>query len=84
MQYYLEYWYRWDEEYSGVEHIHRWNDYDDYYDFFGAYDFDQTVYASSSVLAPAGAFSSQFVLNDNNTQYIIYVEGFSASGAYGQ
>lgn len=37
-----------------------------------------------NVLTTLGQYSSYFVLNDNNTQYMVYIEGYSPSGLYGQ
>lgn len=46
-------------------------------------DTTYTVSVGHAVLATKGIYSNSFVVNDNNTNYVAYVEGFSAGSDIG-
>jgi hypothetical protein len=64
---------------------HTWPDYAAYgpTPFTVAIDYTATVGVGAGVLASQGVYSVSIILNDNNTEYYTYVEGWNLVGAYG-
>jgi hypothetical protein len=46
-------------------------------------DYTYSVSIGHAVLATNGVYTNNFILNDNNTNYVAYVEGFTKTGSFG-